>query len=141
MATRRAPAMVTPGEGHRRRPASPAISSLPVPWLEAGTLIVPPFRIRLGRQCFVQRSALRIDLSRIEPDLYRIIAVQNFWVEDHNPDLEECQGAVFLARRCADGQWEAPENWPVECRTVALLAHLDCRVPGPPSLLPRDHPL
>lgn len=98
--------------------------------------MVPPFRIDCLSRRYVQASELRIDLSGLEPDLYRVLAVQNFWIEDRNPDLGEVLAGVFLARRRADGAWEEPENWPVECRTLGTLGYLDTRRPGRPSLSP-----
>lgn len=92
-------------------------------------LVVPLFRIdRLNRR-YVQPSELRVDLSGLEPDLYRVLAVQNFWTEDRNPDLSEVLAGVFLARRRADGIWEEPENWPVECRALGTLGYVDIRKP------------
>ena len=98
--------------------------------------MVPPFRIDCLNRRYLQASELRIDLSGLEPDLYRVLAVQNFWIEDRNPDLSEVLAGVFFARRRADGAWEEPENWPVECRTLGTLGYLDTRQPGRPSLSP-----
>lgn len=71
--------------------------------------------------------------------MYRVLAVQNFWAEDCNPDLSEALAGVFLARRRADDAWEEPENWPVECRTLATLGYIDVRQPDRFALYPRDH--
>jgi hypothetical protein len=111
-------------------PESAAICSPPTKLrLEAMELVVPLFRIdRLNRR-YVQPSELRVDLSGLEPDLYRVLAVQNFWTEDRNPDLSEVLAGVFLARRRADGIWEEPENWPVECRALGTLGYVDIRKP------------
>jgi len=73
---------------------------------------------------------LKIDLRRLEPDVYQVLAVQDFWVEDCNPNLHEYVAAIFLARRTTEGRWEEPENWPVECRTLSLLGYLDTRGEG-----------
>jgi hypothetical protein len=103
--------------------------------LEGTVLVVPPFRIdRLGQR-FLQHSELRIDLTGLVPDVYRVLAVQNFWIEDSNPDLSEGLAAVFLARRRSDNAWEEPENWPVECRTLATLGYVEVRAAGPIALL------
>jgi hypothetical protein len=116
---------------------SPATCSVPVELrLEATQLVVPPFRIGPPNRRYAQPSELRIDLSRLEPDLYRVVAVQNFWIEDRNPDLTESLAGVFLARRRADGAWEEPENWPVECRTLAVLGYVDIRNPRRRMLYP-----
>jgi hypothetical protein len=106
--------------------------------LEGIALVIPPFRIDHLTQRFLQRSELRIDLAGLVPDVYRVLAVQNFWIEDHNPELREGLAGVFLARRCTDGSWEEPENWPVECRTLATLGYIDARASASVALLPRD---
>lgn len=90
-------------------------------------LVVPPFRIVRHGQLFVQPAELRIAVGSLEPGVYRVLAVQDFWTEDENPDLSECLATVFLGRRRSDGRWEEPENWPVECRTLAELGRLDAR--------------
>ena len=63
------------------------------------------------------------------------LVVQNFWTEDPNPDLSQCLAGIFLSRRRRDGAWEAAENWPVECRTVAHIGMLDLRRPAHPRLV------
>ncbi|HTN49931.1 MAG TPA: hypothetical protein VMK32_10910 [Burkholderiaceae bacterium] len=95
--------------------------------LGGNQLLVPPFLLSRGHQRYRQPGEIRIDLSGLEPDLYRVVAVQNFWIEDGSPDLSEALAGVFLARRRADGAWEEAENWPIECRTLALLGHVDLR--------------
>jgi hypothetical protein len=123
-----------------RDPTSPAICSPQVKLVLDGTvLVVPPFRIDRLAQRFLQRSELRIDLTGLVPDVYRVLAVQNFWIEDTNPDLSEGLAAVFLARRRVNDAWEEPENWPVECRTLATLGYVDIRTVGTVTLLTRDH--
>jgi len=121
------PAAPTPTAGRAPAPTaeSPGTSSAPI-LLRAsdGTLIVPPFRLVLHGQAFVHASTLRIDLRSLVPGTYRVLAVQNFWIEDENPDLDECIAGVFLARRRSDGRWEEPERWPLECRTLAVLGHV-----------------
>jgi len=121
--------------GLPRRHESPATCS-PALRLEAAALVIPPFRLHDLGQCFVQHHMLRIDLTSLEPDLYRIVVVQNFWIEDTNPDLDQCLAGIFLARRRRDGQWEAAENWPVECRSIACLGVLDVADPAWPRLAP-----
>ena len=74
------------------------------------------------------------------PDVYRVLAVQNFWIEDDNPDLSQAIAGVFLARRRTDGEWQEPENWPIECRTLAasgLRRHTHPRQYAVP--IPCDH--
>lgn len=118
-------------EPERPRGALPDFS-LPAPRLENAQLVVPPFLLRFLGQDFILWSELRIDLAALPPDEYRVLVVQDFWSEDANPDLGQCLAAVFLARRRLDGDWEAPENWPLECRSVALIGHLDlCRATAP----------
>jgi hypothetical protein len=109
------------------------------PRIEGLKLIVPPFRIDRLFQRFLQRSELRIDLAGLVPDVYRVLAVQNFWIEDDNPDLSQAIAGVFLARRRTDGEWEEPENWPIECRTLAVVGCVDIRIPGHAVLIPCDH--
>jgi hypothetical protein len=42
-----------------------------------------------------------------------------------NPDLRACIAGVFLAARRADGSWEEPERFPIECRTLAVLGEVE----------------
>jgi hypothetical protein len=104
--------------------ASPATCSAPPCRLEGATLIVAPFAIRLHRQRYLSPSEIRIDLGAVAPGRYRVLAVHNFHVEDRNPCLDECVAGVFLAARRADGEWEEPERFPVECRALGTLAEL-----------------
>ena len=99
-----------------------ATSSVPLRLREA-TLIVPPFRIERHGLIYRSPADLQIDLSGLRPGTYRVVAVQNFHVEDCNPRLEECAAGVFLAARVADG-WEEPETFPVECRTLEVLGYV-----------------
>jgi hypothetical protein len=88
-------------------------------------LEVPRFRIERHGQVCASDAELQIDLSVVAEGLYRVVAVQNFHVEDRNPDLGECVGGVFLAGLRSDGTWEEPESFPVECRALALLATIE----------------
>lgn len=107
-----------------------AISSAPVRcWLNAGVLIVPPFRLPHLQQHYVSPAEIRIDLSSVVPGCYRVLVVHNFHVEDRNPSLIECVAAVFLAARRDDGRWEEPERFPMECRAVAVLGELVVSMP------------
>lgn len=116
---------------------SPVICSAQVPLrLDATTLVVPPFRLQRLNRRYCQPSEVRIDLQGLAPDRYRVVAVQNFWIEDHSSDLSEAVAGVFLARRRSDGQWEEPENWPIECRTLAVLGYVDLIAPGHWTLAP-----
>jgi hypothetical protein len=96
-----------------------------VPRLAANRLVVPPFAIARGRQVFVSEHELTIDLSLVEPGSYRVLAVHNFHVEDVSPDLDRCVAGIFLAARRADGAWEEPERFPVECRALETLCVVD----------------
>lgn len=89
--------------------------------------MVPPFRLARGRQTYVLPQRLRIDLRRIEPDLYQLHVVHDFWTDDDNPDLNECLAGIFLARRRETGAWDAPERWPTECRSLVILGTVDAR--------------
>ncbi|HXV58562.1 MAG TPA: hypothetical protein VD704_11905 [Gaiellaceae bacterium] len=93
--------------------------------LRDGALVVPPFRLRKHGQTYASRAELLLELGALRPGAYRLVAVQNFHVEDSSPRLEECAAGVFLARRRADGRWEEPERFPVECRTLALLGYVE----------------
>lgn len=121
-------------------PGSQVTCSLPVKLRLDGTvLVVPPFRIDHPGQSFLLSSELRIDFAGLVPDVYRVLAVQNFWIEDANPDLNEVLAGVYLARRRSDGFWEEPENWPVECRTLATLGYVDARLLEGIALMRCDH--
>jgi len=110
-------------------------SRTPLLSIAGATLVVAPFEIHAFVQRFRHSAELRIALPAIEPDLYRVLAVQNFWLEDDDPDLDTALAGVFLARRLSDGGWERPENWPVECRTLCTLGQVDARTLqcGPPA--------
>ncbi|MBT0963810.1 hypothetical protein [Denitromonas iodatirespirans] len=107
---------------------------LPAPQLAHGALVIPPFRVCFLNQWFIHWQPMRIELANLVPDRYRIMVVQNFWIEDPNPDLTQCLAGIFLARRRRDGQWEAAENWPVECRSIAAIGELDLRDAAHPRL-------
>ena len=110
-------------------PASPDIStSQIVPAIDRQTLIIAPFRLLRGRQAYLLRREVRIDLREIVPDHYRILAVQDFWSDDDNPNLSESLAGIFLARRRTSGTWEEPESWPAECRALAILGAVDTRL-------------
>ena len=106
--------------------ASPDISITEiVPAIEGHSIVVPPFRLRRDLQTYVLPEMLRIDLREVEPDIYRVYAVHDFWMDDDNPDLSECVAGVFLGRRRASGIWEEPETWPTECRSLTILGTVD----------------
>ncbi len=92
--------------------------------LEDGTLRVAPFQIERWGQRFASPAEIAIALSTLGATRYRIVAVHNFRVEDRNPDLDTCPAAIFLAQQ-VDGRWEEAEDHPVECRSVAVLGHLE----------------
>jgi hypothetical protein len=106
--------------------------------LRGRTLVVPPFRLSRNGQAFVSGAELEIDLAAVRPGRYRVLAVQNFHVEDTNANLDECVAGIFLAGVSHDGRWQQPEAFPVECRKLALLAHLD--VGARIRLLPAGQP-
>lgn len=93
------------------------------------TLVIPAFEIRKHGQVFVSPKELAIDLRQVEPGRYQVTAVHNFLVEDRNPDLTRCWAGVFLAGRRADGTWEDPERFPMECRALQVIAELEVRTP------------
>jgi hypothetical protein len=134
--TDRTDALASPAAAHG---SARICSPLPL-HLENGCLVVPPFRLTHLHQHYTQETELRIQLSRIVPDLYRVVAVHNFWAEDTNPDLSQCIAAIFLGRRRLDGTWETAENWPLECREVARLAYLEIDDGATTArLFPHDH--
>jgi hypothetical protein len=90
-------------------------------------LVVSPCRLQRGRQTFLLRRSRAIDLRCIESDLYQVHLVQDFWSDDTNPDLSECLAGIFLGRRRQSGDWEVPERWPIECRSLDILGLVDTR--------------
>lgn len=108
-----------------------------VPATEGHTIVVPPFRLRRGLQTYALSETLRIDVREVEPDIYRVYAVHDFWIDDENPDLSECVAGIFLGRRRASGVWEEPETWPTECRSLAILGTVDTS--RRPYLFTPDH--
>ena len=114
-----------PAAGYRATCTGPVRCSL-----EGTVLAVPPFRLPLGRQAYLSREPIRIDLAQVAPGSYRVVAVHNFHVEDRNPRLDECVAGIFLAARLGDG-WEEPERFPVECRALAVLGEVE--VPAAPG--------
>lgn len=125
----------TGGSEAAATPDGSPVTCSPAPRLVAGALVIPPFQVSFLGQDFVHWEEMRIELAELAPDRYRIVVVQNFWTEDPNPDLSQCLAGIFLSRRRRDGAWEAAENWPVECRTVAHIGMLDLRRPAHPRLV------
>ena len=108
------------------RHPSPAISTaLPSPRLRGRRLIVPPFRLEAHGQTYTSRAELRIEVATLRPGRYRVLAVQNFHVEDRSADLSDAVAGVFLARRDDQGRWQEPEAFPIECRLLAVLGELE----------------
>jgi len=89
--------------------------------------VIAPLRYSVGRQSFVLSRAVPIDLAGLQPDVYRVHLVQDFWSEDTNPVLSDCIAGIFLGRQRLDGAWEEPEHWPIECRSLIVLGTLDAR--------------
>ena len=87
---------------------------------------IAPLRLTRDGQTYLLRP-LGIDLRRIEPDVYQVHLVQDFWTDDENTDLNECLAGIFLGRRRGTAEWEAPERWPVECRSLTILGIVDVR--------------
>ena len=121
----RAPAIVLPGgRGF-------ALRSLLA--IDGATLRIAPFVVHRFGLRYRSTGEIRIALTDLAADTYRIVAVHDFRCEDCNPDLDEAVAAVFLARRI-DGRWQEPEDHPLECRRIAVLGRLDVagRTVGPP---------
>jgi hypothetical protein len=109
-------------------PGSPGTCSPHPPAAVAGGfLLIPAFRLKVGRHAYRLEALLRIDLRALEPDLYRVHIVQDFWTDCGFADLDERLAAIFLGRRRRWGEWEQPESWPVECRDLLVLGHVDTR--------------
>ncbi len=106
--------------------AAPAICSATHPCrIEGWTLRIPPLSILRAGLRYANPAELAIDLREVGAGRYRVIAVHNFHVEDRNPQLDECVAGVFLAAARRDGTWEEPERFPIECRSIAMLAEID----------------
>lgn len=102
-----------------------ATSMVPATYrIKDSQLIVPPFKLEKYGQIYNNPVELIVDIRSLRPGQYRIVAVQNFHVEDSNPNLNECLGGVFLAAKRADGTWEEPETFPCECCTLKILGHV-----------------
>ena len=91
------------------------------------TLMIAPFRFARNQRSYLLREPLFIDLRRLEPDHYQVHLVQDFWTDDDNADLSECLAGTFLGRRRASGEWEIPERWPIECRSLTVLGTVNSR--------------
>jgi hypothetical protein len=90
-------------------------------------LTIPPHQLLREQQTFLLRRPVSIDLRLIELDLYQVHLVQDFWSDDDNPNLTECLACIFLGRRRRTGEWETPEHWPIECRSLVILGMIDTR--------------
>ena len=94
--------------------------------LENSLLIIPPFKIARHKLVYVNPLPLKIDINILPAVMSRIVVVHNFQVEDCNPDLQECLAGIFFAGR-NNGQWDEPEDYPVECRAIEIIGVLDKR--------------
>jgi hypothetical protein len=92
--------------------------------IENNRLLISPFYIIKYGLKYINPKELSIDLSQIENNIYQIIAVHNFQVEDRNPNIGECILGIFLARNI-NGKFEEAEEYPMECRTIKKLGHID----------------
>jgi len=93
-------------------------------YIRHNQVIIPPFCITKYGLKYINPEELSINLDLLKPASYTIIAVHNFHIEDCNPNLDECIAGVFFARRNGDVQ-EEPEEYPVECRAIKVLGHID----------------
>lgn len=98
--------------------------------IKGAKLLVPAFQLRKFGQAFINPRDLEIDLTGLETGTYRIVAVHNFQAEDNNPNLDECLAGIFIAALHPDGQWEEPEYYPFECRTLEILGYFSIPIPG-----------
>lgn len=92
--------------------------------IDKSVLIIPPFKISRNKLIYVNPLPLKIDMHILATAVNRIVVVHNFQVEDCNPDLRECLAGIFFAGQ-VNGQWEQPEDYPVECRAIAIVGVLD----------------
>ncbi len=92
--------------------------------IDNSTLIIPPFKIARHKLIYINPLPLKIDINILPVVVSRIVIVHNFQVEDCNPDLHECLAGIFFAGQ-VNGQWEQPEDYPVECRTIEIIGVLD----------------
>lgn len=83
--------------------------------------------IRRWGQTFIIPELIVIDLEELPPDIYKLIVIHNFLVEDSNPTLNECLASIFLAKKM-EHRWEEPEDFPLECRGVEILGYVDTSV-------------
>jgi hypothetical protein len=97
--------------------------------IDNSVLIIPPFKISRNKLIYVNPLPLKIDMHILATAVSRIVVVHNFQVEDCNPDLQECLAGIFFAG-LINGQWEQPEDYPVECRTIEVVGVLDKRAGG-----------
>ena len=97
--------------------------------IDNSVLIIPPFKISRNKLIYVNPLPLKIDMHILATAVSRIVVVHNFQVEDCNPDLQECLAGIFFAG-LINGQWEQPEDYPVECRTIEVIGILDKRAGG-----------
>jgi len=87
-------------------------------------LVIPPFRIEKYGQIFINRHELFINTEEFGAGIYKVVVVHNFQVEDCNPNLRECLAGIFFAGQI-HGVWEEPEAYPIECRSIEVLAYID----------------
>jgi hypothetical protein len=117
--------------------AHAATCSPPAPCrLEGWTLKVEPFRIARFGQTFYSESSLRIDVKALAPGRWCAVAVHNFHVEDIDADLSRARAGVFLASCDRFGNREVPEQFPIECREIGVLAVIEVRGALPPTWSP-----
>jgi len=93
-------------------------------WIDNSILIIPPFRMAKHELIYINPRSLKIDIKKLPAKVCRIVVVHNFQVEDCNSNLQECLAGIFFAG-LVNGQWEQPENHPVECRTIEIIGCLD----------------
>ncbi|MEN6375142.1 MAG: hypothetical protein ABFD75_10240 [Smithella sp.] len=94
--------------------------------IDNSILIIPPFKIARHKLTYVNPFPLKIDINVLAAAVSRIVVVHNFQVEDCNANLKECLAGIFFAG-LVNGQWEQPEDHPVECRTIEIIGVLDKR--------------
>ena len=94
--------------------------------IDNSILTISPFKIAKYNLIYVNPLPLTIDINILAAAVSRIVVVHNFQVEDCNANLKECLAGIFFAGMI-NGQWEQPEDYPVECRSIEIIGFLDKR--------------
>jgi len=112
-------------EGYNRSfPAFLPGECFPLLQMMGSNLYIPQFSFLKFGQNFMIPHAIQIDLRKIKSGIYRIIVVQNFQVEDRNPNIGPRLAGIILVRQ-ENGEWVEPESRGIECRTLDIMGYVD----------------